>query len=123
MAVSRRRVPLSISEFSITTESIESVSAITSGPDGNLWFVDGTANSIGRITTDGVATEFPIPTPNAFPSDIASGPDGNLWFIERWGVGKITPAGVITNFPYPGTEPSPNIVPNGEIARQVPAAI
>ena len=32
------------------------------GPDGNLWFTESDGNKIGRITTGGVITEFPIPT-------------------------------------------------------------
>ena len=31
---------------------------ITAGPDGNLWFTDRAASSIGRITTAGSVTEF-----------------------------------------------------------------
>ena len=32
------------------------------GPDGNLWFTEpNDGNSIGRITTSGKITEFPIP--------------------------------------------------------------
>ena len=41
-----------------------------------------TANQIGRITTAGVITEFPIPTAGSGPAGIAAGPDGNLWFTE-----------------------------------------
>ena len=40
---------------------------ITAGPDGALWFTEQTANKIGRITTAGVITEFPIPTANSLP--------------------------------------------------------
>src|ERR1700693_1270861 len=54
---------------------------ITAGPDGNLWFT-GEPNLIGRMTVEGVVTEFPIPTPNSGLAGIAAGPDGNLWFLE-----------------------------------------
>ena len=57
----------------------------------------------GRITTAGVITEFPIPTPDSRPVTITSGPDGNLWFTE-WNaqkIGRITPSGVITEFASP----------------------
>ena len=57
-------------------------SASRPGPDGNLWFTERGSNNIGRITTAGVVTEFPIPTANSYPSGIAAGPDGNLWFTE-----------------------------------------
>jgi virginiamycin B lyase len=65
------------------------------GPDGNLWFTyeDFTTGAcdIGRITTSGIATLFPIPTANSGPTDITAGPDGNVWFTEAVGnVGRIT---------------------------------
>src|SRR4029078_4488364 len=56
--------------------------AITTGPDGNLWFVEQTSNRIGRITTSGTITTFPIPTANSGPFDITAGPGGFMWFTE-----------------------------------------
>ena len=50
-----------ITEFPIPTAG-SYPGGITAGPDGNLWFAEGTAQKIGRITTAGVVTEFPIPT-------------------------------------------------------------
>ena len=72
-------------------------------PDGNLWFTESAANKIGRITTAGVITEFPIPSASSGPGGIAAGPDGNLWFTELNAnqIGRITTAGVITEFPIP----------------------
>ena len=56
---------------------------ITSGADGNMWFTEGeTKNLIGRITSEGVITEFAIPTPTSKPAYITAGPDGNMWFAE-----------------------------------------
>src|SRR5947207_2382042 len=51
---------------------------ITTGPDGNLWFTEHGifGNRIGRITTVGAITEFPVPTANAIPDGITAGPDG-----------------------------------------------
>jgi hypothetical protein len=40
------------------------------------------ANQIGRITTEGTITEYPIPTPDSGPNGITAGPDGALWFTE-----------------------------------------
>ena len=87
---------------------------IAAGPDGNLWFKQG--DDIGRITTAGTVTLFPIPTSSGFislvvnPSDIAAGPDGNVWFVELGDdqIGRITPAGTITEFGVPtaGAHPS-----------------
>jgi streptogramin lyase len=84
---------------------------ITAGPDGALWFTESATNRIGRVTTDGVFTEFLIPTSESTPTNIVSGPDGNIWFTEfdASQIGRITPAGVITEF----TVPTPNSGPWG----------
>ena len=81
-------IPVSGQYFDIFTGTLTTSSGprgITVGPDGNLWFAEFNANRIGRITPDGVITEFLIPTPNARPEDITTGPDGNLWFTDPVG--------------------------------------
>jgi virginiamycin B lyase len=74
---------------------------IAPGPDGALWFTETWGNSIGRITTAGKATEYPLPTPGSFPECITAGPDGALWFTETAvkQIGRITTAGTITEYP------------------------
>ena len=74
------------------------LSAVTTGPDGNLWFTDRGRNRIGTVppTTGGTLatpTTYFVPTFDADPIDIVSGPDGNLWFTENLGgkIGRITP--------------------------------
>ncbi len=85
---------------------------IVTGPDGNLWFVESHFNhtAIGRITTKGVVTEYPLggsQTDQLQPTDIVAAPDGNLWFNQthpsapHGEVGRITPKGAITLFPFP----------------------
>ena len=80
---------------------------ITAGPDGALWFTEGEAGKIGRITTAGSITEYPILSGGAysFPGGITAGPDGALWFTEdREGpgyIGRISTAGVITEYLIP----------------------
>jgi virginiamycin B lyase len=67
--------------------------SITPGPDGALWFVDYNANLVGRITTKGVVTTYPLPTNNQSgceldatnPVGITAGPDGAMWFTVRNG--------------------------------------
>ena len=82
---------------------------ITAGPDGNLWFTEGAANEIGRITPSGRISQFPIPTANSAPDGIAAGPDGNLWFTERAAnqIGRITPSGSDQPVPDPHSEQYP----------------
>lgn len=68
---------------------------IAVGPDGNLWYTEYSyltkdtmvqhgGNNIGRITTSGQITEFPIPTQFARADGIAAGPPGDsgLYFTE-----------------------------------------
>jgi streptogramin lyase len=85
---------------------------ITAGPDGNLWFAEFDGNRVGRITPEGVITQFRVPPyatepsgdqPNSQPHTIVPGPDGNLWFPDLgWNrVGYLTPAGRMREFPLP----------------------
>ncbi len=103
-----------IQEFEIPTPRSDSY-GITTGSDGNLWFTESKPYKIGRITPEGILTEFSIPSPphaNPFVTDIVAGPDGNLWFTavsDASKIGRITPQGVITEFPIP----SPNADPVG----------
>ena len=90
-----------ITEFP-SPSGASSFNQITAGPDGNLWFTEGSA--IGRITPGGQITEFPVPTSQGVPWGITKGPDGNLWFTESFGnkIGSITPTGQVQEFPLPG---------------------
>jgi streptogramin lyase len=98
------------------------ISGITAGPDGALWFAlvghDSGNNflaGIGRVTTAGVVTEFPLISPNPntsvpYPLQIAAGPDGNLWFttgdlitdqdptVHIIKIGRITTVGTMSFF-------------------------
>ncbi len=78
------------------------------GPDGNLWFTEAQGNRVGKVTPEGVITEFPIPTPGSFPGGITAGPDGNLWFCANGSnrIVRVTPAGAFTEFPIPNAFPS-----------------
>src|SRR5207247_333447 len=75
-------------------------SAITAGPDGNMWFTENSGNKVGKITPNGTITEFVLPAFFSSPSGITSGPDGNLWFTETSSnkIGRITTAGALTEF-------------------------
>jgi streptogramin lyase len=109
------------------------IGAITSGPDGNVWFYEDQAptlcNSpitrIDRITPAGVITAFPLP---AFQGNrdainqFAVGPDGNLWFtsltfvartVSNGFIGRVTPAGVVTEFGTPTPVSYPEAIAAG----------
>ena len=71
-----------ITEFALA-DTTATVTAIVTGPDGNLWFTES-AGKIGRITPAGSITEFPL-QPGSTPVSIVTGPDLNLWFADRSG--------------------------------------
>jgi len=68
-----------------------------------LWFTESSADKVGKITTAGVITEYPVKGANLLGS-ITSGPDGNLWFeflvikgtTLSGSLAKITTSGVLT---------------------------
>jgi hypothetical protein len=69
-----------------------------------VWFCEQYADKIGRVTTGGVFSEFPIPTKGSNSEGIAVGPDGALWFAESVSngrLGRITTAGIVTEFELP----------------------
>src|SRR5712691_3105111 len=91
-------------EFPIPTANSEP-RRIAAGPDGALWFTEFRASKIGRITTSGAITEFPV-AGSTFPFDITAGPDGRMWFTESESlIGAVNPAnGHIRQFLLPGTD-------------------
>jgi streptogramin lyase len=72
---------------------------ITAGSDGALWFTNQNNNSIGRITTAGVVTNY-TGAGISGPTGIAAGPDGALWFTNNGNnsIGRITTAGAVANY-------------------------
>jgi streptogramin lyase len=86
----------SVTEFS--SPFMSGPQGITTGPDGNLWFVNYNGNSVGKITPAGSATSVASTGDN--PSDVTVGSDGNLWFTETvaGAIGRCTPSGTCTQF-------------------------
>lgn len=92
---------------------------IAAGPDGAMWFAEGNANgsstanaTIGRITSGGKITQFPIPGAGDYNAEtITTGPDGVIWFTEVdqvysaetvYGkIGRISSSGQITQYSLP----------------------
>jgi streptogramin lyase len=91
---------------------------ITAAPDGNLWFAEGGADFVGRMSPTGVVNHYHLKW-GAFTRtrEITVGPDNNLWFTE-WGdlsgggngdtIGRLTLTGVLTDFPLPTINGAPS---------------
>ena len=108
LASPARAAPVGVvTEFDLPNPQ-SALRGITAGPDGNVWFTEGAAHQIGRITPSGVITEFPL-APDAQPSAIVTGPDGNLWFIDGNQIGRMTPTGAVNRF-------SEGIIPNAGLS-------
>ena len=67
-----------------------------------MWFTEQAVDKFGRITPDGVITEF---AGLSAPGSIAAGPDGNLWIASAFTpqIARVTPTLEITIFPTPAT--------------------
>lgn len=93
---------------------------VETGPDGALWFTNG--GSIGRMTTDGVTSDFDDPAVG-YPRGITTGPDGAMWFTNYGdfgsgnSIGRITTDGIITAFTDPAIQGPDGIVtgPDGAL--------
>jgi streptogramin lyase len=87
---------------------------IISGPQGALWFTEFYADKVGKITTTGKITEFPLPNDTDIEG-IAAGPDGNIWFTAPGAqkIGRMTPSGQVTTFNIVGSNPSPRGITAG----------
>lgn len=59
---------------------------LVAAPDGALWFTEweGTVSQIGRITTDGIISEFPDGIAQSEPWEIAVGPGGTAVWWADW---------------------------------------
>lgn len=112
----------SVTHFTTGLAAYANPHGICVGPDNNLWFSERNNNAIGRITTGGVVTEFPIGAPSATPLGIVAGPDGNIWFSDSGtnsSIGVMSTSGSIVkriNIPTVGGHPSGITVgPDGRI--------
>jgi streptogramin lyase len=117
--VATAAVPGAVTEYSAGISSNSGPLNIAAGPDGNLWFTGTSGGSsantafIGRITTKGVVTEFPVRLASGYFATITAGRDGNLYFSESEQIpngntagaeiGRITTQGVVTEFAVPSS--------------------
>lgn len=82
-----------------------------------MWFTEIHANQIGRITTAGVLTEYPLPAGYAYeaPEEITTGPDGALWFTPLCcqAIDRVTTAGAFSYYEVYGTKGGGNAITTG----------
>ena len=126
MSLRATAASVAISEYSTGSEMAGQ--AITSGPDGAVWFaasVPGGYESIGRMcvivgtpadcSAVGQTAYYPVPTNGAGVMSITAGPDGNLWFTEYVAgkIGRVTLAGQVTEFPLSWNHLGPGAITAG----------
>jgi streptogramin lyase len=89
--------------------STVAATSLAVGPDGNIWFTEYTNGHVGRVTLNGVYTEWALPSATAGPDGIAQGRDGMMYFVESTAnkIGRITTGGTITEY----TIPTANSIP------------
>jgi streptogramin lyase len=113
-----------ITHFAVPSEHFPNAPNIpfgmAAGTDGNLWFTEPPISRVGKISTAGAITQFPIDYDGPFA--VTGSSDGNLWFTVRaYGESKIcriTPAGVNDAFGHYGQFSDPGGVtagPDGNI--------
>src|SRR5579884_2279448 len=95
------------SAYPVKTSSDPELGSIVTGDDGSsFWFVEGGANRIGKITTQGAITEYLLPLSGYEPSGIANGPGDTFWFTYSGGstsyIGRMIGAsGQVTLYQLP----------------------
>src|SRR5579862_1524169 len=65
---------------------------LTVGQDGAIWYA--ASNSLERLTSDGLATEFQLPDTSAgasplIVSNVAISSDNSAWFVVQTGTGNV----------------------------------
>lgn len=104
--------------FDVPTPSA-GLSDIVAGPDGALWFNEQSNFAVGRITTTGVVTEYPIAREpysalGDGPSAIVSS-GGSLWTLANVGstIDAVSTAGTATRLYANLNQSATNIVADG----------
>jgi streptogramin lyase len=94
------------------------LSNIVAGPDGALWFNEQNGFAVGRITTTGAVTEFPVPRASYSangdgPTTIVSS-GGNLWTLANVGstIDVISTAGTVNQLYANLNQSATNLAPD-----------
>jgi virginiamycin B lyase len=100
-AICRITMEGAITTYMLSESQVIGFGGLTAGPDGALWFLAAIDNVfVGRITTDGVLTEYPTELDEAI-GGITVGPDNALWFGSTTSIGRINTDGTMTLYPIP----------------------
>jgi virginiamycin B lyase len=103
----------SVDYFWGPSDDIHDRLTIVTGPDGNLWYTG--AGLIGRMTTSGQVTEFPLPGEWVSSKGLTVNTDGNLWFTTGGcKIGRATLQGDITLYPIAPVCDLDEILPAGD---------
>jgi streptogramin lyase len=104
--VGRMTTTGAVTEFPVNKEKSEPT-GIAAGPDGAMWFTNPYFDpSIGRITTSGSVSLYPIAT--AAQVSIAQGPDGAMWIACNGGkIARITTAFKYSEYTIVAKTPHP----------------
>ncbi len=103
-------------EFKIPTAN-SGPAAITSAPDGFLYFTENTASKIGQSSTAGSIKEISTKTAAAGPYGIIVGPNGLIWFTEQsaHAIGTLGSfaASAVTEYAVPWANARPTLLTVG----------
>jgi streptogramin lyase len=110
--VGRLELSGKLTMFPIVSEP--SLGAITTGPDGKIWFADQLGSAILNIDTSGKTRRFPV-SEGGGPSSITTGPDGHLWITQMVGsrIGRLSIDGEFTEFELPHPHSAPTQIVSG----------
>jgi virginiamycin B lyase len=77
-------------------------SAIVTGPDGNIWFIDENAPGLVRMSVSGGIHEFPLAGVDGNAVSMTVGKDKNFYILdETSNVVRVTLAGAVDIIPIP----------------------
>ena len=85
------------------------------GPDGNLWFANGTNIESMSPNTGAVNATYALPSGVNGVTSLTVGPDGNLWFAtdysdNTYAIDSITTSGSVTSYSLSAASPSTPVV-------------
>jgi virginiamycin B lyase len=97
-----------VTEFTLPVDG-SSPFAISTGPDGALWFTARGTDSVGSLATDGTFGPSAALATTSDPTAITAGPDGAVWFTEQGSglIGRVATDGTLTEFFLPSDGAGP----------------